>query len=144
MPSRSDTHRHNTQGGLRGRLGFVARLVLTDAALEVRLGRWERIYALRGDLVIPWDHIERAEYAHDPWHSARGWRVPAGVPGLFLLGGLRHRDGRSFVALYRRDPGVVLELVDEPYRGLVVSADEATVHAIVHRVTTGSPPAHHP
>jgi len=66
------------------------------------------------------------------------------IPGTRRAGGLRHRDGRNFVALYKRDPGVVLELVDEPYRGLVVSADEATVHAIVHRVTTGSPPAHHP
>ena len=116
----------------------MAQLILTHAALEVRLGRWERLYALRGDLVIPWDHIERAEYSTDPWQSARGWRVPAGVPGLFLLGGLRHRDGRNFVALYRRDPGVVLELRDEPYRSLVVSSDAATAQAIVRRVTTGS------
>lgn len=123
-------------------VGGVAQLILTDSALEVRLGRWERIYALSGDLIIPWDHIERAEYAHDPWHSARGWRVPAGVPGLFLLGGLRHRDGRTFVAIYKRDPGVVIELVDEPFRTLVVSADQATINAIVHRVTTGSLPPH--
>lgn len=116
----------------------MAQLVLTDSALEVRLGRWERIYALRGDLIIPWEHIERAEYAHDPWHSARGWRVPAGVPGLFLLGGLRHRDGRTFVALYKREPGVVLELAGEPYRGLVVSTDRAMIDAVVRRVTTGA------
>ena len=116
----------------------MARLVLTDAALEVHLSRWERMYALRGDLMIPWDHIDRAEYSTDPWQAARGWRVPAGVPGLFLLGGLRHRDGRNFVALYKRDPGVVLELHDEPYRSLVVSADASTAQAIVRRVTTGS------
>lgn len=116
----------------------MAQLVLTDAALEVHLGRWERMYALRGDLMIPWDHIDRAEYSSDPWQAARGWRVPAGVPGLFLLGGLRHRDGRNFVALYKRDPGVVLELHDEPYRSLVVSADASTAQAIVRRVTTGS------
>lgn len=118
----------------------MARLEITDAALCVRLGRWERMYALRGDLEIPWEHIDRAEYSSDPWHAARGWRVPAGVPGLFLLGGLRHRDGRTFVALYKRDPGVVLELTGEPYRTLVVSSDADTARAIVQRVTTGSAP----
>jgi hypothetical protein len=118
-------------------LARVAQLIVTEDALEVRLGRWERMYALRGDLVIPWDHIDHAEYSHDPWQAARGWRVPAGVPGLFLLGGLRHRDGRTFVALYRRDPGVVLQLRDEPYRSLVVSSTAETARAIVRRVTTG-------
>ncbi len=116
----------------------MARLVLTDSCLEVQLGRWERMYALRGDLAIPWDHIERAEYSSDPWQAARGWRVPAGVPGLFLLGGLRHRYGRNFVALYKRDPGVVLDLVNEEYTSLVVSSDQLTAQAIVRRVTTGS------
>jgi hypothetical protein len=115
----------------------VARLVLTASALEVKLGQWERMYALRGDLSIPWEHIDRAEYSGDPWHEARGWRVPAGVPGLFLLGGLRHRDGRTFVALYRRDPGVVLELHGEPYARVVVSSDAPTAQAIVRRVTSG-------
>lgn len=113
----------------------MARVTLTDECLVVALNRWERAYAWSGDLKLRWSHIDRAQFSTDPWLFARGWRVPAGIPGLFLLGRMRHRDGRDFVALVKRDPGVILELHDEPYRQVVVSMDESTAREIVRRVT---------
>lgn len=93
---------------------------------------------MRGDVIIAWDHIDRAEFSPDPWQSARGWRIPAGIPGLFLLGRLRSRYGRSFVALHKRQPGVVLDVHDEPFQRVVVSCDGWTAQSIVRRVTTGA------
>lgn len=116
--------------------GTVATVTMSDAGVRLELTRLERIYALRDGFTIPWSHIERAEYVRDPWLSARGWRVIAGVPGLYLLGTMRHRHGKDFVAIYLRKPGVVLELRDEPYRQVVLSADADTAQAIVRRVTT--------
>lgn len=113
----------------------MTQISLTDECLIVTLNRWERAYAWSGDLQIAWAHIDRAQFSRDPWQFARGWRVPAGIPGVFLLGRMRHRDGRDFVALAKRDPGVILELRDEPYRQLVLSMDEATARQIVCKVT---------
>jgi hypothetical protein len=140
MPSSCDIRgRHDTHAGLEPHdlyAGAMADVSMSDAGVTLRLTRLERLYALRDGFTIPWDHIERAEYVSDPWLSARGWRVIAGVPGLYLLGTMRHRNGKDFVAIYLRRPGVVLELRDEPYRQVVLSADAKTARAIVARVTT--------
>lgn len=114
----------------------VATVTVSDAGVTLELTRLERMYALRDGFTIPWNHIERAEYVRDPWLSARGWRVIAGVPGLFLLGTMRHRHGKDFVAIYLRRPGVVLELRDERYRQVVFSTDADLAQEIVRRVTT--------
>jgi len=108
---------------------------LTPDHLVVELGRWERLYAWHGDLQIRWHHIDRAVFTTDPWFYARGWRVPAGVPGWFLLGRMRHREGHDFVAIAKRQPGVILELHDEPFRQVVLSTDRTTAELIVQRVT---------
>ncbi len=54
--------------------------------------------------------------------AVRGLRAPGtGVPGRVALGTWRRWHGKDFVAAYRHDPGVVIDLVDQPYDRVVIS-----------------------
>ena len=117
---------------------MVAALVLTPAELQVRLGRWERLGTTQREFAVPWDHIDSARAISDMWRNILGWRWPGiGVPHVVLIGRMVHRDGRDFCAIYMDRPGVILEMHDEPYRRLLISAPGDVVQAIIQRVTQG-------
>ncbi len=53
-------------------------------------------------------------------------RAPGtGIPGVIMLGTTRSKAFRDFDAVYRKRPGVVVELADAPYSRFVVTSDEA-------------------
>jgi|DEB0MinimDraft_3_1074331.scaffolds.fasta_scaffold00319_3 hypothetical protein len=115
----------------------MAVLEITPQALEVRLNRLERIGAFHDSFAVPWEHIDHARAIKDLWPHVLGWRVPGlGIPHVILLGTMRYRIGRDFTALYKNLPGVVLELHDEKFRRLLVSAPNAD--DVVRRVITGA------
>jgi len=115
----------------------MAILQFTPDALEVRLNRWERLGALHDGFAVPWDHIDTARAIKDLWPHVRGWRVPGtGLPHVILLGTMRYRDGRDFTAIYKNLPGVILELHDEEFRRLLISAPNAG--DVVRRVISGA------
>ena len=116
----------------------MATLVLTPTELQVRLGRWEKFGTLQRDFAVPWDHIDSARAIKDTWRNVLGWRWPGlGIPHVVLIGRMVYREGRDFCAIYMDKGGVLLELHDEPYRRLLISAPDDVVRAIVQRVTQG-------
>lgn len=116
----------------------MATFVLTPTELQVRLGRWERLGTLQRDFCVPWDRIDSARAISDMWRNILGWRWPGlGIPHVALIGRMVYRGGRDFCAIYMGRPGVILELHDEPYRRLLISAPGDVVQAIVQRVTQG-------
>jgi hypothetical protein len=118
----------------------MATLTRDGDDLVLRLSRWERLGALRGDVRVPSTAVERVQVVADPWRGViRGLRAPgAGLPGVIALGTWRYRGGKDFVAVRGRGrPAVVVHLRDAPYRRLVVSAGDAERLAASIRPQTG-------
>lgn len=105
----------------------MARLVADADALTVRLSRLERLGAvIARDPSVPLSAVRDVRTTADPWRELRGIRAPGtGVPGLIALGTRRTSLGRDFAAVYRRGPGVVVEIQGAAYRRFVVSAADA-------------------
>jgi len=92
--------------------------------LVVRLGSWEKVGAVRGDLRIPVASAQAARLVDNARKEVRGMRAPGtGWPGSILLGTFRSKGWKDFAATYRDDPGFVLDLEGQPFRRLIVSAD---------------------
>jgi hypothetical protein len=112
----------------------VASLAPENDELVLRLSRREKLGALRGDVRVPLSSVERVSVSATPFRELRGLRAPgAGLPGVIALGTWRYRGGKDLVALYRRTPGVIVDLRDAPYRRLLVSADDAPAIAAAIR-----------
>ena len=85
-------------------------LMETDGAdLVIRLSAMEQVFALRRSWRVPRSLIQSARMVDDLWPEARGLRLGTGLPYVILLGTTHYRGGRDFVAIYGRNPGVVLE-----------------------------------
>lgn len=103
----------------------VARLVLEDGDLVVRLSWWERLLARRREVRVPVADVKDVRIEPDWWRSLRG--TPHGGlcrPG-HCLGVRRHARGRDFVAVRADEPVVVVDLWSSaPFARLAVSAQE--------------------
>jgi hypothetical protein len=105
----------------------LARLILDGDGLAVRLGPWEKLGALHGDVRVPRAAVRGVSASDRPWRTLRGLRIPGtGCPGLIMLGTTRGRGFKDFNAVYRRRPVVVVDLEGGPFTRLVVTVPDAT------------------
>lgn len=112
----------------------MARLVIENGELVVRLSRREKLGALHGDVRIPLGAVESVRVSARPFRELRGIRAPGtGMPGVIALGTFRGRKGKVFAAIYRRRPAVVVDLRDGPFRQVLVSVDDADAVAAAIR-----------
>lgn len=104
------------------------------AGITVRLGRLDRLLALRGDLVVPAEDVAEITAVADGMAAVRGLRAPGlGVPGARKIGTWRRR-GRSTLAVVRGSgPAVQILTSDGPVHRIVVSAADAPDRAAVLR-----------
>lgn len=105
----------------------MAKIRLVADHIEVALGVFEKLGAARGNLKIPLKHVTSATVSANPFDAVMGLRwFGAGIPFVFGVGLWKNsQDGRSFVAVYRGTPAIVLELCNERYDRLVVSTPDA-------------------
>jgi hypothetical protein len=114
----------------------MAHVDVTTDTVHVRLGRWERIGALHGDLSFPRDAVRAAQEVEHPMKQLRGLRAPGyGMPGHGAVGTWRGRGWKEFSVAYAKQPGVVLDLDPghaDGFRRLIVSVDDPgrLVHAL--------------
>ena len=69
----------------------------------------------------------------NPWTSKvlRGVRAPGtGFPYLIMLGTMRHRRGKDFCVVYKRNPVLVLEFKNEKWARWVVPASIENIAAL--------------
>ena len=105
-----------------GYVESVARIEEDGDDVVIRLSGWEKAGALRGHVRFPRAQIRSVTHVRDARAAVRGVRAPGtGVPGRVALGTWRRWHGKDFVAAYRHDPGVVIDLVDQPYDRVVIS-----------------------
>lgn len=100
----------------------MATLVLGDETLRVEMNRWERIFALHGEISVPADHVVDVVRVDDPWPHLRGFRAPGtGCPWVIMLGTLRYQGTKDFCAVYRRGPATIVTLRDSAFARIIVS-----------------------
>ena len=96
----------------------MARLVKVGDQLILELSIWEKLGALHDSPRVSADSVEKVEFIDQLWGSStlRGIRAPGtALPYLVLLGTLRGRSFRDFVAMSGRGEGVVLTLKSGPF-----------------------------
>jgi hypothetical protein len=96
----------------------MARLNREGNNLVLSLSFWEKIGALHSSPRTSVASIEKIEFAEKLWNSKvlRGVRAPGtGIPYVVLLGTMRGRGYRDFVAIKGNEKGVILTLNSAPF-----------------------------
>ena len=96
----------------------MAKLVRVGSELILELSMWEKLGALHNSPRISADSVEKVEFIDQLWGSStlRGIRAPGtALPYVVLLGTLRGRGFRDFVAMSGRGEGVVVTLKSGPF-----------------------------
>jgi len=96
----------------------MAKILKIDNELVLELSFWEKMGALHLSPRTSIDSIESIEFIDQLWGSStlRGVRAPGtALPYVVLLGTLRGRNYRDFVAMKGRGEGVVITLKSGPF-----------------------------
>lgn len=96
----------------------MAKIVRVGDELVLELSFWEKLGALHSSPRVAADSIEKIEFIEQLWGSStlRGIRSPGtALPYVVLLGTLRGRGYKDFVAMKGRGEGAVLTLKSGPF-----------------------------
>ena len=96
----------------------MAKLVRVGSELILELSMWEKLGALHDSPRVSAHAVEKVEFIDQLWGSStlRGIRAPGtALPYVVLLGTLRGRGYRDFVAMSGRGEGVVVTLKSGPF-----------------------------
>jgi hypothetical protein len=96
----------------------MAKIARIGDEIVLELSFWEKLGALHSSPRASIDSIEKIEFIEQLWGSStlRGVRAPGtALPYVVLLGTLRGRNYRDFVAMKGRGEGVVLTLKSGPF-----------------------------
>jgi hypothetical protein len=96
----------------------MAKLIREGNELVLALSFWEKLGALHSSPRTTIASVEKFEFPEELWSSKtlRGVRAPGtGIPYVVLLGTMRGRRYRDFVAIKGREKGVILTLNSEPF-----------------------------
>ncbi len=102
----------------------MAQLSVDDQLLHIGLSGWEKAGAMSADFSVPLGSIVSVEPLANARSAIRGVRFPGtGLPGVVALGRWRKWGNVDFVAVYRNDPGYLIELTGDRFDRIIVSSD---------------------
>ena len=96
----------------------MAKIVRIGEEIILELSSWEKLGALHSSPRAAADSIEKIEFVDQLWGSStlRGIRAPGtALPYVVLLGTLRGRGYRDFVAMKGRGVGAVITFKSGPF-----------------------------
>ena len=96
----------------------MAKLFREHYELVLSLSLWEKIGALHASPRTSIGSVEKVEFSDELWSSKtlRGIRAPGtAIPYVVLLGTMRGKGFRDFVAMKGREKGVILTLNSGPF-----------------------------
>ena len=102
----------------------MAQVLHDGDNLILKLSFWEKIGGLHKDLVVPSDKLVSKSVLKNPWSKEvlKGVRAPGtGIPYVILLGTMRYKDGRDFIAIYKRRPVTIYEFKDYSFNRWIVT-----------------------
>ncbi|ROS71864.1 hypothetical protein EDF24_3722 [Curtobacterium sp. PhB130] len=104
-------------------------VTLTDDALVIEPRGLDKVWSFTKSLSIPWGHVRGATHDSGMKTEPKGWRGP-GLRAGSKLSGTFHADGeRQFWNVNGFENTVVIELSDEHFSRIVVSADDPSRQA---------------
>jgi hypothetical protein len=108
--------------------------------IEIRNGKirynlnWlENIGAFGRDPEAKIENLVSVTRIEKPWTTKvlRGIRAPGtGFPYLIMLGTMRHRKGKDFCVVYKRNPVLILEFKEEKFKRWVIPASGENLESI--------------
>jgi len=96
----------------------MASVMREGNELILQLSFWEKLGALNSSPRTSLDSVEKIEFIDQLWGSStlRGVRAPGtAIPYVVLLGTLRGRGYKDFVAMAGRREGVIITLKSGPF-----------------------------
>ena len=105
----------------------MARVTREGNELILQLSFWEKLGALNSSPRTSLDSIEKIEFIDQLWGSStlRGVRAPGtAFPYVVLLGTLRGRGYKDFVAMVGRGEGVVITLKSGPFARWIFTLEQ--------------------
>ena len=105
----------------------MARVIREGNELVLLLSFWEKMGALHSNPRTSIDAIEKVEFVDQLWGSStlRGVRAPGtAIPYVVLLGTLRGRGYKDFVAMKGRGEGVVITLKSGPFARWIFTLEQ--------------------
>jgi hypothetical protein len=105
----------------------MARVIREGNELILQLSFWEKLGALNSSPRTSLDSIEKIEFIDQLWGSStlRGVRAPGtALPYVVLLGTLRGRGYKDFVAMVGRGEGVVITLKSGPFARWIFTLEQ--------------------
>lgn len=102
----------------------MAQLVANTDSFTLELSRWEHLGSLSRNIVVPMTSLVRARRIDELQPEIRGIRMPGtSIPKRIYLGTWRAKNmDKEFLAIYRDEPGYLIDLVDHDYVRLLVSS----------------------
>jgi hypothetical protein len=89
----------------------MAHVVVDGEKVRLRLSVLEILGAFHRSPEVDLSEVESIEIEETPWvrEVLKGVRAPGtGIPFLIMLGTMRYRGGKDFVAIYRRKPAAII------------------------------------
>jgi len=86
-------------------------------------------------------NLVSVELESNPWTTKvlRGIRAPGtGVPYLIMLGTMRHRRGKDFCVVYKRNPVLVLDFKNEKWARWVVPASKENMASLADHLSSAA------
>jgi len=108
-------------------------LILDSGVLTYKLRPVEILGAFGKSPKANFSNLTSVTLEKNPWTTKvlRGIRAPGtGFPYLIMLGTMRHRRGKDFCVVYKRNPVLVLEFKNENYKRWVIPATENNIDSI--------------
>ena len=105
----------------------MASVIREGNELILKLSFWEKLGALNSSPRTSLDSIEKIEFIDQLWGSStlRGVRAPGtAIPYVVLLGTLRGRGYKDFVAMVGRGEGVVITLKSGPFARWIFTLEQ--------------------
>ena len=103
----------------------MADLTLHGDELVLSLNAMERLEAVHAcDIRVPVASVQSMEVLDDALDAVHGIRTGTGIPGVLVVGTIRHESKKAFVVVHHGHPrGVLVHLEGEEYDELVEGCD---------------------
>ncbi len=98
-------------------------LVVSGEKLIYSLSFLEKLGAFRKSPKSLLKNIQEIKYIENPWSREvlRGLRAPGtGIPYVIMLGTMRHRKGKDFCVIYKKNPVILIEFKNEKFARWVI------------------------
>ncbi|QUW00514.1 hypothetical protein J8C02_03185 [Chloracidobacterium sp. MS 40/45] len=103
----------------------MATFEIRDGQLALEFSPLEKLGGLRSGATVELKDIHTIEKVDDPWDILDGLRFGTGIPWVIVLGTMLRQGGNDVVAVYRRDPAVVVTLrPGAPYQRLIATVPQ--------------------